>query len=83
MIFQGLSPSLWGAFADSVGRRPAYITSILFYIGACAGLACSKNYAVLVTLRMLQSFGSSPAIAIGAGTIGKTPPNLFFLFGLS
>jgi MFS family permease len=81
MIFQGLSPSFWGAFADSLGRRPAYITSILFFIGACAGLACSRNYAALVTLRMLQSFGSSSAIAVGAGTIGKTPSNLFSLFG--
>ena len=35
MIFQGISPSFWGALADAKGRRIAYICTFLVYIGAC------------------------------------------------
>lgn len=71
MVFQGLSPSFWGSLADSWGRRPVYIITFLIYIFACIGLACTQNYATLIILRMLQAFGSSSAIAVGAGTIGN------------
>lgn len=35
MIFQGISPSFWGALADAKGRRITYICTFLVYIGAC------------------------------------------------
>ncbi|KAK4514264.1 uncharacterized protein ATC70_001855 [Mucor velutinosus] len=70
MVFQGISPSFWGSIADLWGRRPVFIATFFVYIVACIGLACSRNYATLLILRMLQSFGSSSAIAVGAGTIG-------------
>ncbi|GAN08549.1 conserved hypothetical protein [Mucor ambiguus] len=70
MVFQGISPSFWGSVADLWGRRPVFIATFFIYIAACTGLACSRNYVTLLVLRMLQSFGSSSAIAVGAGTIG-------------
>ncbi|KAL9542072.1 hypothetical protein PS6_009986 [Mucor atramentarius] len=70
MVFQGISPSFWGSIADLWGRRPVFIATFFTYIAACTGLACSRNYVTLLILRMLQSFGSSSAIAVGAGTIG-------------
>ncbi|KAI8077242.1 MFS transporter [Gilbertella persicaria] len=70
MIFQGISPSFWGSLADSWGRRPVFVSTFLVYALACIGLANTKNYATLLSLRMLQAFGSSSAIAVGAGTIG-------------
>ncbi|KAF1797118.1 major facilitator superfamily domain-containing protein [Mucor lusitanicus] len=70
MVFQGISPSFWGSIADLWGRRPVFIATFFTYIAACIGLACSRNYVTLLILRMLQSFGSSSAIAVGAGTIG-------------
>ena len=70
MIFQGLSPSLWGCLTDVIGRRPVYITTLLVYVGACIGLACTENYAELIVFRCLQSTGSASTIAIGAGVIG-------------
>lgn len=39
-------------------------------MGACIGLAETKNYATLITLRCLQSTGSASTIAIGSGVIG-------------
>ncbi|KAI8381140.1 major facilitator superfamily domain-containing protein [Radiomyces spectabilis] len=69
MIFQALSPSFWSSLADSRGRRPVYLITLLIYILSCAGLACVSNYTLLLVFRALQAFGASSVIAIGAGTI--------------
>ena len=70
LVFQGLAPSLWGPVSDVKGRRTAYICTFLVFLGACIGLAETKNYATLVILRCLQSTGSASTIAIGSGVIG-------------
>ncbi|KAK8204601.1 hypothetical protein M8818_005039 [Zalaria obscura] len=70
LIFQGLSPTLWGAVSDTYGRRVTYICTFVVFIGACVGLALTKDYAQLLVLRCLQSTGSASTIAIGAGVVG-------------
>lgn len=70
LIFQGIAPSLWGPVSDVKGRRIAYVCTFLVFIGACIGLAETKNYATLIVLRCLQSTGSASTIAIGSGVIG-------------
>ncbi|GMF68477.1 unnamed protein product [Aspergillus oryzae] len=70
LIFQGLAPSLWGPVSDVKGRRIAYICTFIVFLGACIGLALSKNYATVIVLRCLQSTGSASTIAIGSGVIG-------------
>ncbi|KAF7724883.1 hypothetical protein EC973_000596 [Apophysomyces ossiformis] len=70
MIFQGLSPAFWGSLADVWGRRPVYLITVIIYTGACIGLALAPVYWLLLVLRMLQAFGSSSTIAIGAGVVG-------------
>lgn len=70
LIFQGLAPSLWGPVSDVKGRRIAYICTFIVFLGACIGLAETKNYATLTVLRCLQSTGSASTIAIGSGAIG-------------
>ncbi|KAL9115797.1 MAG: hypothetical protein Q9227_000165 [Pyrenula ochraceoflavens] len=45
-------------------------TAATFFLGACIGLAETKNYATLLVLRCLQSTGSASTIAIGSGVIG-------------
>ncbi|KAL3419274.1 major facilitator superfamily transporter [Phlyctema vagabunda] len=70
MLFQGLSPTIWGAIADVHGRRIIYIVTFVIFFGACIGLALTKNFAQLIILRCLQSTGSASTIAIGAGVIG-------------
>ncbi|WP_432644283.1 MFS transporter, partial [Listeria monocytogenes] len=69
LILQGIAPSLWGPVSDVRGRRVAYFFTFLVFIGACIGLALTKNYATLLVLRCLQSAGSASTIAIGAGVI--------------
>lgn len=70
LIFQGIAPSLWGPLSDVRGRRIAYCCTFLVFLGACIGLAETRNYATLVVLRCLQSTGSASTIAIGSGVIG-------------
>lgn len=70
LIFQGLSPSLWGAIADVHGRRLTYIFTFVILLSSCIGLAEIKHYYQLVILRCVQSTGSASTIAIGAGVIG-------------
>lgn len=70
LIFQGIAPSLWGPVSDVKGRRIAYTCTFLVFVGACIGLAETKNYATLIVLRCLQSTGSASTIAIGSGVIG-------------
>lgn len=70
LIFQGVAPSLWGPISDVKGRRVAYCCTFLVFLGACVGLAETRNYATLIVLRCLQSTGSASTIAIGSGVIG-------------
>lgn len=70
MIFQGLSPTVWAALADSKGRRITFISTLLIFMAACVGLAETKSYAQLLVLRCLQSTGSASTIALGAGVLG-------------
>ncbi|GKZ17766.1 hypothetical protein AbraIFM66951_010828 [Aspergillus brasiliensis] len=70
LIFQGLAPSLWGPISDTKGRRTAYIGTLFVAVCACIGLAETKNYAMLVIFRCLQSTGSASTVAIGSGVIG-------------
>ncbi|KAL4756242.1 putative MFS multidrug transporter [Aspergillus foveolatus] len=70
LVFQGLAPSLWGPVSDVKGRRTAYTGTFIVFVGACIGLAETRNYATLIVLRCLQSTGSASTIAIGSGVIG-------------
>ncbi|GAA5891148.1 hypothetical protein JCM5296_004909 [Sporobolomyces johnsonii] len=87
MILQGVSPSFFGAICDVLGRRPVYILTFLIYLGACAGLANTHKYWLLLFLRAIQAAGSASVIAIGSGSIGDIAPpserGMFMsLFGL-
>ncbi|KAI1413807.1 MFS general substrate transporter [Hypoxylon sp. FL1857] len=75
MIFQALSPTFFGDFADIAGRRPAFIIACTIYLGANIGLALQRNYAALLVLRMLQSGGSSGTIALVYGVVADIAPS--------
>ncbi|KAG2230859.1 hypothetical protein INT48_009240 [Thamnidium elegans] len=84
MIFQGISPSFWGSLADIWGRRPVYLGTLMVYMCSCVGLAKAPVYWVLLVMRMLQAFGSSSVIAIGAGVVSDiaTPSERGGYFGI-
>ncbi|RKU43139.1 hypothetical protein DL546_000651 [Coniochaeta pulveracea] len=69
MIFQGVTPMFIGGFADTAGRRPAYLICFVVYIAANIGLALSKNYASVLVVRCLQSAGSSTTVALNQAVV--------------
>ncbi|KAK3399728.1 major facilitator superfamily domain-containing protein [Sordaria brevicollis] len=69
MIFQGITPMFLGGFADTAGRRPAYMICFVIYIAANIGLAMSKSFTSLLVLRMLQSAGSAATVALNQATM--------------
>ena len=69
MIFQGLTPGIFAAFSDSIGRRPTYMICFIVYIAANIGLAVTNTYWLLMLLRAIQATGNSATVALGAGVI--------------
>ncbi|KAI8330551.1 major facilitator superfamily domain-containing protein [Blakeslea trispora] len=70
MVMQAISPTFWGTIADSFGRRVVLLSTMFIYCCASVGLALTPNYVSLLLFRMLQAFGSSSVIAVGAGVLG-------------
>jgi len=73
MIFQGLAPSFWGSWADTVGRRPIFIGTFLVYLASNIALALSPNLSVLMAFRAFQAIGSSATISIGESSVHFLP----------
>ncbi|RCI09463.1 hypothetical protein L249_3673 [Ophiocordyceps polyrhachis-furcata BCC 54312] len=69
VVFQGLSPTVFGDFGDLAGRRPAFVVAFTIYLLANIGLALQRNYAALLVLRCLQSAGSSGTLALGYAVV--------------
>jgi multidrug resistance protein len=70
IIFQALSPAIFGPLSDSLGRRPVYLITLILYVVGNLGLALNrKSYAVLLVLRALQSLGASAAYAVSFGVV--------------
>jgi multidrug resistance protein len=70
IIFQALSPAIFGPLSDSVGRRPVYLLTLSIYVVGSLGLAFNRHsYAALLVLRALQSLGASAAFAVSYGVV--------------
>ena len=70
IIFQAISPAVFGPLSDSLGRRPVYLLTLSLYVVANLGLALNKDsYGALLGLRTLQSLGSSAAFAVSYGVV--------------
>ncbi|WWD16739.1 hypothetical protein CI109_101170 [Kwoniella shandongensis] len=71
LVFQAITPSIFGSMSDSFGRRPLYIGTLIIYLGANIGLALTPTdaYWLLIVLRALQASGGSAVISIGYGCV--------------
>ncbi|KAL8812182.1 MAG: hypothetical protein Q9200_001222 [Gallowayella weberi] len=70
IIFQALSPAVFGPLSDSVGRRLVFLITLTLYALGNLGLALTKSsYAALLVLRALQSVGASAALAVSYGVV--------------
>lgn len=70
MAIFAFTPLIWGAWADYGGRKLLYLVPLLFFIVANILLATvPANIGALYVLRILQAFGASSVMSVGAGTI--------------
>ncbi|KAJ9609216.1 hypothetical protein H2200_006988 [Cladophialophora chaetospira] len=70
IVFQAISPAIFGPLSDSMGRRPACLLTLSLYVAANLGLALNRNhYGALLGLRAIQSLGASAAYAISFGIV--------------
>ncbi|KAK3955685.1 major facilitator superfamily domain-containing protein [Pseudoneurospora amorphoporcata] len=70
IIFQAISPVIFGPLSDTHGRRPFFLLTLALYVVGNIGLAAnSDSYPALITLRALQSLGASAAYAISFGVV--------------
>ncbi|KAG1498681.1 hypothetical protein G6F47_011220 [Rhizopus delemar] len=72
VVFMGISPLFWAALSDQYGRKRMYLISGLINIACCIICAISKNIAMLIVFRGLQSFGANAGLTLGAGVIADT-----------
>ncbi|KAF2169056.1 hypothetical protein M409DRAFT_65354 [Zasmidium cellare ATCC 36951] len=70
LVMQGVSSLLVAPFSDNLGRRPAYIVSLIIFIAANLGLGLQNSFLALLLLRMLQSLGASGTISLAQGVTG-------------
>ncbi|KAF7376644.1 MFS domain-containing protein [Mycena sanguinolenta] len=72
MVFQGLSPMVWGSISDTYGRRHSFILCLLLLSLSCVGLALTptSDYWLLLFLRCFQAAGSASTVAIMVGVVG-------------
>jgi len=61
---------LWATYSSFYGRKPIYVFSLLCQIAGSCGVASSRTVSELLTLRILQAFGSSSGLSIGIAVIG-------------
>lgn len=75
IIFQGISPVIFGPLSDQYGRRPLFLITLLLYVVGNVGLSLNeRSYAVLLVLRAVQSLGASAAYAISFGVVADLCP---------
>ncbi|KAF2818556.1 MFS general substrate transporter [Ophiobolus disseminans] len=72
LVFQALSPMLWGPISDRHGRRLVYLVCLSILVASSIGMALcpTEHFWLLLCLRCFQSGGSASTIALGAGVIG-------------
>ncbi|WVQ73955.1 hypothetical protein IAR50_003536 [Cryptococcus sp. DSM 104548] len=69
ILFQGCTPTVWAPMAEIVGRKIIYLVSYAIYLTALVVGSRAQSMPVLIAMRVLQAFGSGPALAIGAGSL--------------
>ncbi|CAK7891615.1 MFS antiporter Qdrp1 [[Candida] anglica] len=70
LLSQGIAPTFSSNFADTIGRRPVILVSLVIFIAACIGLSQTDVYWLLAVLRCVQAAGIAPVIAINSGIGG-------------
>jgi MFS family permease len=76
LVFQAVAPWLLSTHSDTFGRRPVYIGAFTIATLASLGLVfVQSNYTALVSLRALQSLGTSSILSVCFGVLSDLRPS--------
>lgn len=72
IVVLGVSPLLWRPLANTYGRRPVFLLSLI--MSAIFNMACalSYQYSTMMFFRAAVAFFISPASAIGSAVVAET-----------
>lgn len=71
-----LGVGVWGAISDRVGRRPAMLAGLLFYVAGSFLCSVAPHIATLLAARFIQAFGASVGSVITMTMIRETMHDL-------
>ncbi len=74
VLFNLVSTPLMSKLSDIFGRRSIYIIDIILFAAGSIVVAASPNFAVLLTGRAIQGFGSGGIFPVASAVIGDTFP---------
>ncbi|KAJ9110434.1 hypothetical protein QFC19_001560 [Naganishia cerealis] len=69
ILFQGGFPVLWSTIAEITGRKIIYLVSNALFITGTIVAGRANSMTLLILMRLVQAFGSSAVLAIGAGSL--------------
>ena len=70
LVFQGIAPTVSSNLADTFGRRPVILASLIIFCASCIALSQTNVYWLLALLRCIQAAGIAPVISISSGVAG-------------
>ena len=70
----GVMPLVWGPVSDVYGRRRTILLSTIVFCATSIACGFAWNIGSLIAMRVLQAFGSSACLTVGAGAIADTHP---------
>lgn len=68
----GVAPLIWKPFANTYGRRPLFLLSLLISGVGNIGCAKSPSYSTMALCRAIVAFFICPAAAIGSAVVTET-----------
>ncbi|KAI5989014.1 major facilitator superfamily domain-containing protein [Pisolithus albus] len=69
ILVQGIFPVVWSAVSEIKGRKLVYIVSVVLFVLGSATVAVSKSIGLVIGMRIVQAFGASAVLTIGAATL--------------
>ena len=70
LVFQGIAPTVSSNLADTFGRRPVILASLIIFCASCIALSQTNVYWLLALLRCIQAALIAPVISISSGVAG-------------
>ncbi|GBE82904.1 MFS general substrate transporter [Sparassis crispa] len=70
MLSGAISSLIWATYSGHYGRRPVFLASLPCLCAGSLGVGTATSIRSLMVWRVVQAFGASSGLSVGAGVIG-------------